>query len=123
MSRWVFRLGVGIALVALAFAGAEQILALRPGVTEANARRIRMGMSLEQVERLLGGRATNEQYLPPICCMPVEGIIKPSFRRQWILPSGTVSVFFGIRGTVTQVHFQRTAPEPLLSQLRSWLGL
>ena len=36
MSRWVYRLGLGLALVALALAFTDWALGLRPGVTEAN---------------------------------------------------------------------------------------
>jgi hypothetical protein len=46
MSGRVHLLGVGVALVALTFVVTEAALGLRPGVTEANDRRIREGMSL-----------------------------------------------------------------------------
>jgi hypothetical protein len=54
MSRRVYLLGVGLALVALALAVTDWALSLRYGVTEANYRRIRPGMTLEQVEAILG---------------------------------------------------------------------
>ena len=54
MSRRVYLLGLGLALVALAFVVTDALL-WEPGVTEANVKRIRPGMTLEQVERLLGG--------------------------------------------------------------------
>jgi hypothetical protein len=54
MSRRVYLLGVGLALVALALALADWALKPPPGVTEANARRVRRGMSMWQVEALLG---------------------------------------------------------------------
>src|SRR5215470_17396217 len=55
MSRRVYLLGVGLALVALALAVADWALSLQPGVTEANVRRIRQGMTVPEVEALLGG--------------------------------------------------------------------
>jgi hypothetical protein len=66
MSRRVFLLGVGIVLVALALAFTDWALSLRPGVTEANVRRIRVGMTLEEAEALLGGRATKEMHANPL---------------------------------------------------------
>src|SRR5262249_13549920 len=57
MPRLVYLLGVGIGLVAVAFALTCQILGPAPGVTEANAKRIQKGMALPEVEALLGGAA------------------------------------------------------------------
>jgi hypothetical protein len=53
---YVYMLGVGIALAALAFAVTDALLTPppTPGVTEANVRRIRQGMSLAKVEGILG---------------------------------------------------------------------
>jgi hypothetical protein len=51
MSRRVYLLGVGLAL---ALAVTNWALSLQPGVTEANCRRIRPGMTLAEVETLLG---------------------------------------------------------------------
>ena len=56
MSRGVYLLGVGIVLLAGAFLLTDRLL-WRPGVTEANVRRIRPGMSVQEVEGLLGGPA------------------------------------------------------------------
>ena len=54
MSRRVYLLGVGLALVALALAFTDWALSLQPGVTEANARRIREGVTLAEVEGIFG---------------------------------------------------------------------
>jgi hypothetical protein len=53
MSRQVYLLGVGLALVAGAFVVTDR-LSYPPGVTEANAGRVREWMSLREVEALLG---------------------------------------------------------------------
>src|SRR5262245_29315472 len=65
MSRRVYRLGLGLGLVALTLAFTDWALGLRPGVTEANVRRLRVGMTLEEVEALLGGRAPKDRHPVP----------------------------------------------------------
>jgi hypothetical protein len=54
MSGRVYLLGDGLALVALALGFTDWALSLQPGVTEANVKRIRTGMTLGQVEAILG---------------------------------------------------------------------
>jgi hypothetical protein len=56
MSKRVFLLGLGLTLVALALAVTDWLLTPppTPGVTEANVKRLRLGMTLEEVESMLG---------------------------------------------------------------------
>jgi outer membrane protein assembly factor BamE (lipoprotein component of BamABCDE complex) len=55
MTRSVFFFGIAMAAVALAFVLTDSVLTkLTAGITEANVRRIRIGMSKLQVERILG---------------------------------------------------------------------
>jgi hypothetical protein len=63
VSRQVFLLGGGSCLIALAFALTEHVLDLQPGVTAANVKRIRKGMSEGDVRALLGGPATFMEQL------------------------------------------------------------
>jgi hypothetical protein len=72
MNRRVYLLGVGLALVALALAFTDWALSLRPGITEANVRRIRVGMTLGEVGALLGGRATKEITANPLSRVALE---------------------------------------------------
>src|SRR5262245_54574584 len=60
MPRIVYLLGVGIGLVVIAFALTCRLLGAAPGVPEANARLLRVGMPLQEVEALLGGPGTQE---------------------------------------------------------------
>src|SRR5262249_48288051 len=117
MPRLVYLLGVGVALVALAFVGIDLALSLRPGVTEANARRIREGMTLREVEIILGGPPSHRQDIhgmPPgrggaICF--------------WSGQTGGVTVGLGDHGRVLGASWprDRSAPGPL-ARLRAWLG-
>ena len=63
MSRRVYLLGVGLALVALAFVLTDRLL-WQPGLTEVNVKRLRPGMTLAEVEALLGGPATDTFEMP-----------------------------------------------------------
>src|SRR5262245_59450386 len=53
MNGRVYQLGVGLALVAVAFVITDALL-WRPGVTAANVKRIREGMTLTEVQALFG---------------------------------------------------------------------
>ena len=57
MSRGVFLLGVGVAVVALAFAMTDWAIGTMsvPGVMEAKVRRIKPRMTFAEVEAILGG--------------------------------------------------------------------
>jgi hypothetical protein len=78
MSGRVYSLGIGIALVALAFLVTEAALGPRPGVTEVNARRIRPGMTMAEVEAVLGGPG-DSRYGP---CITFKGPHKPLWWRS-----------------------------------------
>ena len=108
MSRRVYLLGVGLALVALGLAFTDWALSLRPGVTEANARRIRPGMTLAEVEGLLG-----EAWLGP---GDEWGV--------WYGDDGFVTVYYSRDSRrVTRVWFDRHAESRSpIARLRAWLG-
>jgi hypothetical protein len=116
MSRGVYLLGVGIVLVAGAFLLTDRLL-WRPGVTEANVRRIRPGMTVQQVEGLLGGPA---RY-------PVsqnDGWDR-SWAGLWFGPDGVADVYFDQHGRVEDGKFVWNQPRPPgpLDRLLSGLGL
>jgi hypothetical protein len=118
MPRRVYWLGVGITLVALVFALTNYVIGPSPGVTEANAGRIRNGMTMKEVETILGGpgRRVFEEGAP--------GISSQGY--QWVAAGGQVVVVFNRRGgsspAVSQALFIRTASPSLLARLRTWLG-
>src|SRR5262245_44714857 len=60
MPRLTYFSGLALLLLAGAFLLTDHLLAPAPGVTEANALRVRKGMSWAWVERVLGGPATEE---------------------------------------------------------------
>jgi hypothetical protein len=124
MSRRVFLLGVGLALVALALALTGVVMGPTPGVTEANARRILPGMTPREVEAILGGRGW--------CAEDGTGSFYRPRAYLWEGPGARVVVEFArsaseedgweekvVRNGVT---FHRTASPNPLARLRAWLG-
>jgi hypothetical protein len=64
MSRRTYlRCLIGVALIALALLLTDRLL-WQPGLTEDNVRRIRPGMTLAEVEELLGGPAADSFEMP-----------------------------------------------------------
>ena len=122
MPAWTFRVGLGVAVVAVAFAVTDAALGPRPGVTQANVRRLKPGMTQEEVRAVLGGPAEWQLGLSLIQKGGGEAVYK------WTGAEGEafVTFRFGLRddysGTLTSVSFQRTAPPGLLDRLCSWLG-
>ena len=117
MSRRVYLLGLALALVALALAFTDWALGMRPGVTEANVRRIRPGMTLREVEGILGspGRA-----LPPI---------RGSVTYAWSGRAGEVWISMDWLSGKRPVPVKHVLWWPLrrpelgpLARLRAWLG-
>jgi hypothetical protein len=132
MSRRIYLLGIVIILVAGAFLITDGVLGQRPGVYEANARRIRKGMTARQVEAILG---------PPTACIWPLVSLRGSNRvplesRHECLAAGKalafgwgsgdaifVAVGFNEKGLVDRVECDFPPnPPSLLERLRSWLG-
>ena len=111
MSRRVYRLGVALALVALAFAVTDALLR-RPGVTEANVHRVRPGMSPQEVAAVLGGR--------PDLLWHNRGI--GGWCGIWEGQQGSAPVAFSNENTVTEAVFDGPQSPSLLARLRAWLG-
>src|SRR5262245_644263 len=132
MSRRVYLLGVGLALVALALALTDWVLSLQPGVTEANVKRIKDGMTLDQVEAILGGPGS-PGHRPP-CKGPQDfvGYGKDGgdyhWDYHWIGASGYASVTFvspwGVPECCRRVEharFVRPASRSPFQRLQDWL--
>jgi hypothetical protein len=126
MSRQTYLLGVGIALVALGLAFTDRALGLRPGVTEANVRRIRAGMTLAEAESVLGPREWD-----PKAAWGIINAVDPSRKTSFRYPEAfacmwggadvDVMVFFDSNERVTRVCTQRRHQTPF-ARLRAWLG-
>ncbi len=120
MSQRVFVSGVAIILVALAFCLTNGILGPTPGPTEANARRIKVGMQMEAVAAILGGPG---ELGSAICS---GSHLRSTY--YWDGPDGVVRVYFGqiifAKGPagVEDVFFTRFARPNLLDRIVSWFG-
>jgi hypothetical protein len=74
----------------------------RPGITESNCARIQVGMTLEEVEALLGGPAGSE----------FREAYDPAVRwRAWEGPAIRASIAFDSRGKVVYKTIRFQAPE------------
>jgi hypothetical protein len=130
MSRWVYLLGLGLTLLALAFVLTEALL-WEPGITEANVRRIREGMTLAEVETILGN--------PGRCCVRRNcscGDVALGERHKWLASGHYVRVIWDVDGVevgsvicrnggqVLYAFFDLSrSPRPSpLARLRAWLG-
>ncbi len=118
MPRWVFLLGVGLLLVAAAFVVTCEVLGPPlPGVTEGNVRRIKPGMTVAQVEAILGEPGTSvtrlgrDRFQPPLLI--------------WDGHEGTIFIIRDLAGLVECArwypHVPTPAPNPL-DRLRKGLG-
>ena len=118
MSRRVYLLGVGIVLVVLAFVLTDALL-WEPGVTEANARLVRPGMSLLQAEEIFGE--------PPGLSAKFRPESGPPDLCVWIGKTGIARVYLQLTGPqavqVAEVRWNpKNATESPVARLRAWLG-
>jgi hypothetical protein len=114
MSRRATLWLVGLALVVGALLLTDWLL-WTPGLTEDNVRRLRPGMTLAEVEALLGVLAAETVEMPPDY---------PAFRwqREWHEGGADVVVQFTADGRVMAAQ-GRGRPQPgTLARLRSLLG-
>jgi hypothetical protein len=105
--------GIALCVLALALGLTERLLGRQPGVTAENAARVRRGMTLPEVEALMGMPGKREE-------IPV--ISYAFFGRE-----GVASIIFDERGRAFGapcVYFRSTAPPRPgpLGRLREWLG-
>jgi hypothetical protein len=119
MSRHVFSLGFGIVLIALGFTITDRMLG--PSLTEANARRILRGMTLQQVEAILGGPPTHREVIPLKRYSPDGDVVV--YRLWWVGEAGAVVVITSYGGQVREAGWvPATSPSGPFARLRAWLG-
>jgi hypothetical protein len=117
MSRQVYLLGSNIALVAFAFGITDRFLS-SPGITEPNVRRIQRGMTIAQVQSLLGGKGRFVCSFEPDA-PPADGW------ETWIWAGkeGRAWVTFTTKGRVKDARFDpASTPPPWINRLCTWLG-
>jgi hypothetical protein len=125
---WVLLMAVGAGLAVLPILW--YALSLRPGVTQANYQRIREGMTLQEVESLLGGPPGNYSRIPD----KEAGLwtidpSRPDLDRQffigrevWIGNELAVAVWFDDQERVARKESYATLDRSLLERLRDRLG-
>ena len=115
--RVYFWLG-GVALVVGALLLTDRLL-WQPGLTEDNVRSIRPGMTLAEVEALLGGPAAVTLDMHPVAPDEERGY---RWLRRWKAEGAAVDVQFFADGCVMSAA-GRGQPRPgILARVRSWLG-
>jgi hypothetical protein len=130
MNRLVYMSGVALVVVALAFLLTDALL-WQPGINEANARRVRPGMTLPEVEGLLGTSAAVHLQSPST--VGPSGALKIWQGKQ----GSALILFFGSDSTGWRVEaaadFRQEWPVPrpapqgapnrgLLPRVRAWMG-
>jgi hypothetical protein len=125
---WILLLAVGAGLAVLPILW--YALSLRAGVTQANYERIREGMTLREVENLLGGPPGNYSRIPD----KEAGLwtidpSRPDLNRQffigrevWIGDELAVAVWFDDQGRVARKESYETLNRSLLQHLGDLLG-
>jgi hypothetical protein len=104
----------GLALVALALLLTDRLL-WQPGLTEDNVRRLRPGMTLAEVEALLGGPAADTFEMP--ADWPAY-----RWRRKWKDRAAWGEAHFRADGRA-MAGGGRGHPRPgILARLRAWPG-
>jgi hypothetical protein len=134
--RRLLLFGLAAALVVLGVATLV-LWPRRSAITHENADRIQEGMTLAEVEQLLGGPARNESGMPDnfindafVIADPGEvkaGRLRPGPRpledRRWAAPGFVVIVQFDDTGRVVQQQrCEFDADNSLFGKLRRWLG-
>jgi hypothetical protein len=115
--RQILWIGGAVVLVALAFLLTDQLLTPSPGVTKANVRRIRAGMTLQEVEAIFGEPVTVVQH---------GGFTHKRTTGLWLTGAVHVMLLFNDEMRVETVLDVRSTREPternFLERLWSWLG-
>jgi hypothetical protein len=125
---WILLMGVGAGLALLPILG--YAVSLRPRVTQANYERIGEGMTLPEVENLLGGPAGNySRIADKEAGLWTIDPSRPDLNRQffsgrevWIGHEVAVAVWFDDQGRVVRKESYETLDRGLLQRFRDLLG-
>jgi hypothetical protein len=130
MPRFIYLLGLGLALIGLALAVTDWVMGPAPGVTYRNLSRVQPGMTVRQVEAVFGRPGVSPMW-GPSPFVPTEPM-------YWAGECGVVCVEFAqITRKASCVYIIRcptalnyigcdprpSRPKGLLDCLRAWLGL
>src|SRR5262249_48318251 len=118
-------------LQTLALAFTDGALSLQPGVTERNFRRIRPGMTVTEVESLLGPYGLDRTGTPLKLAhreRDLELVARLQDERMialwWEDEHGVAELYFGAGGRVWEALWQpgQRSGDGILARLRAWLG-
>ncbi len=113
ISAGIMAASLGLALVILA------VLPSGPGVTKTNFSRIEKGMTLEEVEAVLGRAADGEHVPIPVISAPIPC---PPTLPEWVSSDGSRVIVEFSDGLVTDAYWQDST-ETIMQKLRRWLHL
>jgi hypothetical protein len=124
MKRQVVAVGIGACLIALAWGLTNSLLGPTAAVTEANFKRVQEGMTIEEVEALLGPPQMTGASSNAMATLP------PNF---WFTEDFVYTVSYDLEGQVLYTRRYSAKRFPLrpslpqqktpIERVRSWLGL
>jgi hypothetical protein len=122
--HWLYLLLAAIMAV-VAAGGWVYWLEVRPGITRQNAARIQDGMTIAEVEALLGGPAGDYQTpgRPHTTYMYHYAHPVGSVEKKWIGDEGLAIVAFDSEGRVVVHLYIDAADYSMHARLRRWIGL
>jgi hypothetical protein len=97
--------------------GVEQWAASLPGVSARNVDKITIGMTQDDVERLMGRSA---DLLSPVIWEPGANVARAT---RWVTDAGMVDVGYDAVGQVTQKRWVQFDPATIMARRRHRLGL
>jgi hypothetical protein len=122
MTKRVYVLGIGLALVSIAWLITEAALTPRAGITRANFQRLHRGMTFAEVRRILGS-PTSGRHLGREWGRTYRWRKGDNAVLAWFHPADTLLIGSAVFGPEEEVEDCRDEKPPsLFEKLRGWLS-